>query len=465
MKTKLEKILKPKYLFIVLAVILVVKVLLIIRNDGFLFNYDFLSADSLDWVVNGKFFIDSTETSLRSPGLPIILKVLFSLNALPLIVFINQFAFLAIIYYCYKTVKLYVKSNAVHVIIILTIFVNLNLRLFSNYILADFYAIALITYGIYLLLTKKYILSFLMLGISMLFQNFAFVLIPVFLLFYIYESKILDSVKIKNIAIKVILFLIVFLLPSIPWFLYKFIEFGSPLYSGVEQIGLLKIHFNSIFYFLVNSFSMFGISFFVIVGYFTWKYKKSLEPRVLFLLGGFASVFIFWAILYDWNERRFLLYLIPFLYSLLAIILDQLINKKRWILLTLIITFTIYPTILGREEFFVQNIVPVTPSSYILFNETKGNRLGYTNIAMRPYLKTDNPSIQSIIRGSFRDFVDSSVANNYERSLSVIKTNFDINEKVLCGLEEIDIDTYSTRSVLFLEYNDIFEYSAKSNCD
>jgi hypothetical protein len=246
-------------------------------------------------------------------------------------------------------------------------FLNYNLQIFANYILADYYAIFFIAVSSYLLISERIRLSFFLLGISGLFQNLAFIISPVWFLYLYYIKNVSAGFILGSFNKLAVLFLLL-LGFNLPWYLYKIFNFGNPFYSKVDQFHLLQPNFNSLFFYFINAYTLFGAMFFLVVYSLLTRYKSYLfDRKTLFLTLGFFTTLLFWTVFYEWNDRRFLLYLVPFVYPLFALYLKNTFTSKINFKFIIVILLLLYPTSISLGSFFNSNTIMITNWDKITF--------------------------------------------------------------------------------------------------
>ena len=372
-KIKVNIIQRKKYFeyafWIVIFLVLVFKFVVAVPGEvSFIGSYKYIVSDGYDWYANGELFLQSTETSIRNPGLPLLIK-LFTLVGLPsLIILFNQLVLFAIFLLIYALTFSLTKRKLLSYALVLAAFVNYDIQIFSMYILADYYAIMFILLAFFLLFKKRKELSLVSLGVSVLFQNFAFFLFPLFILYLNLESikGILANFKVKSLyslAAKNMVYLLLFLHLNILWFIYKSIVFGDPLYTGVTQFGLITLNFDSLYFYAVNSVILYGLLPALLIGLIivgVAKGKILKDKNLILLLAGALITFLFWILAYDWNDKRFLLYFLPFIYPLAGAIFVKSFQVKQ-IYFILVLFLVSIPSFWVKSGFFNYNYLPLLP--------------------------------------------------------------------------------------------------------
>lgn len=397
-----------------------------LSNDNFIYTYKFLTPDSYDWIINGKFLFVDQDISYRQPGLPLIIKLLLNFDLLGLLPLINHIILIVLLYFIYRitlSIREDGKSKYLALFLIFMLYCNYYLQYFTNLILADLYAITFITISFFLLFTNRIKLSFLFLGISWLFQNFAPVLVPALVIYIFYTNK--EKINLLTWFKKLAIYAFLFLLPSSWWLIYKTILFGNPLYTKVIQFELLKPSMDSLDYYGFNALAIFGfgiilIYFFLVIKLeYVWYNKKLLALVTSILIS-----FVFWIVLYDWNDRRFLLYFIPYYIPLFYLMLMAL--NWRTIYKTVIAFVLLLNTTLAVPPRNFEDYLPIFPG--ILIERQQNNKLQLTvnksNIRLlKPFLY-ENYRDRNILRND-----KNTLANMYRR---IIIQNYHPDTNTMC---------------------------------
>lgn len=158
--------------WVVIGALLVLKFFLTTNLGGnleFLRTYKFVTSDSYDWIANGVGLFESEDITFRNPGLVLIIKALFSLRVLYLLPLLNQLIFFGILVFIYKIAAKLTENKFVPYIAVVFMFLNYSILSFSDYLLADYYAIFFITVSVYYFLRHKYQWSLFFLGFSIFF--------------------------------------------------------------------------------------------------------------------------------------------------------------------------------------------------------------------------------------------------------------------------------------------------------
>ena len=370
-----------KIFFVFVFVIFMAKGVILIYPDLNLL-YPYMFNDSWDWIANGFYYVGyNVNYSVRAPGLPLIIMLLEKNNILNLLPLLNQLVLFGIYCFLYKILKLYF-SRVVSFAVILILFFNFFLQNFSLYILADLYALFFILLGVFYYLkadknAKFYLLASLFWSISFLFQ-YAFVfIIPAIIIHFLIFRR---NTKKKYL---IYAFLTAILIIS-PWFIYRRIKFGDFLYTKIAQIELFNFHLDGIFYYFIGLIAILGLFAFLIlcIGLIDFalkcknNYWQNKKPRLqFFVLTILISIawFIFWVLFYDWNDRRFLLYLLPFILPFIALSINLFIkyykNSRLLAKISIVLLFIlcIIWTAIPYRHSIVHDELRLTPKQVLKF--------------------------------------------------------------------------------------------------
>lgn len=448
--------------WIVLFLVLIFKYVVAVPDEAnFIGSYKYIVSDGYDWYANGKLFLQSTETSIRNPGLPFLIKLL-TLAGLPsLIILFNQLILFGIYVLIYVLTFSITKRKLLSYALVLTAFVNYDIQIFSMYILADYYAIMFILLAYFLLFKKKEELSLVSLGVSVLFQNFAFFLFPLFIIYLNFESikGTFVNFKIKNlysIAARNLGYLLLFLHLNILWFIYKSIVFGDPLYTGVTQFGLITLNFDSLYFYSVNSVILFGLLPALLIGLIivgVAKGKVLKDKNLAPLLAGALITFLFWILAYDWNDKRFLLYFLPYIYPLAGAIFVKTFKVKQ-IYFILALFLVSIPTFWVKSGFFNYNHLPLLPGTGLNFGLVVKNHKADldTSVSLSrgdTHLLADNFAGELFLNREYNHQDSNTIYSDYRLFLhNELDDDGTVCESMLGGK-----NLYILNSVSFIEYS------------
>lgn len=367
-------------LYVIFLILLFIKFLLVsdlsVRSaQDFLETGRYLSSDSYDCFANGLRLFESREISYRQPGYPIIIMLLDFFKVFFLHNLLNSLALFAIIYSVIEILRYLKIKKSIIVVIALLIFGNGNIQTFAIYALSDIYAIALYSLALLFYVKGSYKSSFLLLGISALFQYFALIAAVPQFLHWLFRS--IQGMKFKNVSASTklirqsIILILLTILPNIPWLIYRAVEFGDPFYSNVSNFSLLSFNFDSLFFYLINSYSMFGLLLPIFVVGITLIFSQLRKNiNYSFLLLSLLTNFVFWILMYGWNDRRFLLYFIPVIYVVSALALDSILQKYKTYLVILLVPILLYPAFYTFDDFFNSGRIPIIHRKELNFAST-----------------------------------------------------------------------------------------------
>lgn len=353
-------------------------------QELFLSNYKFFTPDSFDWLANGIRFFDSNETSVRQPALSLIIHMLYNLKILYLLPLLNQIVLGLFLLYIFRITYHLLQNRFISYFIVLVLMWNYFIQSFSLLILADLYAMTLIVMAFYYLVNNNCKISFLLLGISWTFQNFSPFLIPAWVIYMFLISKPrLEKKYVINILKNLAINGLIFALPNGIYLLYKWFRYGDPLYTSVMQFQLIDPNFNSMLYYFINSFSVFGLIIFILPLFYIFNQKIQVDKKLfLFMIISSIITLVFWIVLYEWNDRRFLIYLFPFVYPLfglmIKIILDIKNNIKLGSIFKLVVIFILffYPSYFSTSHALFGNLIPLSNSERIILSLDNTNSIG-----------------------------------------------------------------------------------------
>lgn len=454
-----------------LSILLFLKFIFVtcLDRNNFLFTYQYFTPDSYRLLASGIRLFDSSNPTFHNFGFSFIINFLHTLNSLFLLVLVNHLIFLGIIFFVFKVSKLLTDNFYWSLLVVIFMFLNYNLQIFANYILTDYYAIFFLTVSLYLLISGKIELSFFLLGISGLFQNFALIISPIwFFYFYHKETRLENFIecfrpnRIINFIyrkISKLIFLFLLLLGfNLPWYLYKLMIFGNPFYSKVDQIHLLQPNLDSVFFYLINSYTMFGPIFFLVVYLLLFQQKIFfLDKKNILLALGFFITFLFWTVFYEWNDRRFLLYLIPFIYPLFALYLKKTFSKNLHLKFLAVILLLIYPTTISLGSFFNSNTIMITNWDKITFR-TFSDEIQQTHISFPIRYEHLRFSISRALNLVYFEsighyfVIPKRVDTLYSKYQIIIDKRYNKKSNEIC-LEDINISAYEFSNILLITKN------------
>lgn len=236
--------------------------------------------------------------------------------------------------------------------------------------LYDFATAALISLSILIWLyyeeNKKVLYLFIIgvtLGTASLIQYSGFFIVPVFLyLLWKYENN-LKTKLLKIISLVLPVFIIL-----APFFVYRWIEFNDPFYSRVEHIELVTLYTEGLFYYIWFTIWYVSIPLIVlsIVGFIS--VRKEIEKVHYKLLLFVLPYFVFFTLLYQWTDPRFVMYWILPLFVLAGIGMFkslQYVFTKTYYFLLPILLFVPFYTLLSPEG---EKSIIIAPQTSILLD-------------------------------------------------------------------------------------------------
>lgn len=418
-------------------------------------TYPFLSSDSYDWIANGLHYAGyNVDFSFRPIGLPLLIALLEKINLLNFLPFFNQTVLFLILVFLYKTVRIFLEKIPSLLATILFFF-NFFLQNMSLYILADIYAVLFIVIGTYFYLKarenqKHYIWASLFWSLSFWFQYaFAYFAVGALLHFLIYRRKI--NFKFLGLSLIFPLLFIAGLL------IYKEVAFGSFFYSGVNHASLFIFHLDSIGSYLINVVAVLGIIPFIIFLISFVKLGKKLflkeNELVNFSLVSMAAWILFWVFLYDWNDRRFVVYLIPFLFAFLAIGLADLLKSFKIggyfkkVAVAFIFLAAVWNTSLPYKSFLALNTLKITEKLSIKFGTSFNESTHNSNIILSSFSLEkghDYPNALNLMNlNRNRSGEKNSEIENIQRISNLVKEK---NLAIVCTRLDNGIKWYSTKN-------------------
>lgn len=282
--------------------------------------YPYITSDSYDWINNGLFWAGaSVAPSLRPPGLPFLIAALWKLEALSILPVFN-FLFLGL-----STAALYVLLRERHngwisAIACWFFFANGYVQDFSRYLMAETYAasflvLAAVTFVRAGRAPRLWIAFGLCLGAGFLFSYAAIPASIGFGVALLVVSR--EDLRRKELWAG----LVAFALIAGSWLVFRLWFYrghpGGPRH-GVE--ALLRPSLANVPFYAFALMALMGL---VPLGLYlagVSRFMRSPSPprwRAA-VLGPLIAVSLFWFFVYDWADKRFLLYVLPFLVCFLA---------------------------------------------------------------------------------------------------------------------------------------------------
>ncbi len=459
-----------------MLVLLVIKYLNITKLGGnmmqFLTTYKFVLTDSFDWLATGVTLFHNESITMRNPGLPLVVKFLNHFGAIYLLPLLNQLVFLGLVVAVYYTVKHLTKNAKYAGLFAILVFTNYAFNLVTNYILADMYATTAIAVALYLLLTKRYAWSFVALGVSMLFQNFAYFLYIMWCAYYIVEHWTAIKALLKRkgaVQLQKLRVLIPLLIPGLmvlPWHLYKLVTFGNPFYTKVDQLAVVDPTLSNLSFYGYHALIMWGplllITIFATVVTLIKQRSFFANKTMMFLLSGFVFSFVFWGVFYDWPDRRFLLYITPWFYALSGVIVYRFVPKTSRLVKYTLAFVAIYVATLPVVFVEDQKTFPLIDDTVLTVDlqaQSERIRVGNTKGFDSPLMNVSPTLYDSFDRAVYYRQEESGKYVTAER---MVKRSFD-GQKV-CVERDASVKPYVTSSVTLILHPDVNLDQLKQTC-
>ncbi len=460
--------------FSILLCLLFLKYILIVQvtnnPDELLRSYKFVYTDSFDWFANGLRLFDNPSISMRNPGLPLTIRLLNEWGVIYLLPLLNQLAFLGLIVSIYCSLKVLTKNVLISMGTALLLFANFNWALFSNYLMADIYAITAFSWAIYFVLSKRYSASFVSLGVSMLFQNFGYFLYPFWVACYLFSKRnaVRKQLKIgplKHYKTTISLFLppLLPVLIILPWHAYKWIYFGSPLYTKIDQMALLRFQTGLLSYYSHVALRTLGLLLVlaVVLGvYVAVKQRHAFKNTgALFIASGLLVSAGFWFLFYDWPDTRFLLYVTPWFYLLAGYLIYVVLRNLHPLLLVCLFGVLFYHASLPTAPKVTSRQLPLVDDYYLSYKDF--GSLSQAKIGRNKDFRLPWMNVSPILYDAHKKsaYYRSDTGGKYATAISYIDTNYDFSRRCFRVLEG---ETYTINATLQIRYNSDINKHAKA---
>jgi len=310
---------RPAWVLLFLAVAGVVPVLRSLRAADLNWCYPFMTGDSYDWINNGLYWAGApVSPSLRPPGLPLVIAALWKLGALPLLPVIN-FLFLGL-----TTAALYALLRERHDGWIAAtacwfFFAASYVQDFSRYIMAETYALPFLVLAALAFVRadrapRAWIAFGLCIGASFL---FAYAAAPAAVGFGVAVlAKSRRDLRRKELWAGVT----VAALTVGGWAIFRWLFYRS--HSGQRHLveTLLRPTFANLGFYLFDAIALMGLVPLALYLAGAFGFARDGPPARLraAVLGPLVVLSFFFGVVYDWVDKRFLLYVFPFLVVFLA---------------------------------------------------------------------------------------------------------------------------------------------------
>lgn len=244
---------------------------------------------------------------------------------------INFAAFIGFGFLIYFLANRYVKNSTAALLATVMYFFSFYIIQQANYLgLYDLLASFLITLALFVFLsnwTKTYaklILTGIILGLAGLVQYSGIFLLPLLCLGLLLKKESWLA-KIKYCFALGLPASIIFS----SFFVWRWFEFGDPFYSQVEHFGFLGFTLSNLSFYLFATIAVFSVPgiLLALVGLVNWPQSQRLGAgKFLMLSLPVAAFFLFF---YKWADWRFIVYLIPAIFILIASGIDLILSKIK----------------------------------------------------------------------------------------------------------------------------------------
>lgn len=330
-------------------------------------------------ILNGRYGIPLNRDIFRPIIFPLLVASGFVLDGEILIrIIVEIFSILGILSTYYLGEKLYNEKVGLLSALFLSfspLYIFFSQKILTEVIFITFSSLALTTFYIGIEKNRKFFyISAVLTGISILTKYFGFLLI-IFYLIYVLLRKRISIIKEKEFYLS----LIILLLTLLPWLILNTFYYRNPIGSIFENADIyLPLSKNEPFYFfLVNSWQIFGLTFiFIPIGIY-YSIKKIDSNNLLILITCILPFIIF-----SFMQHKELRYMVVFLpvfsclsaYGVLNIPKNLKILTCILISLLVIISFYISFKNINQEKininalkegsFFIKNLT--SPNEYIM---------------------------------------------------------------------------------------------------
>jgi 4-amino-4-deoxy-L-arabinose transferase-like glycosyltransferase len=361
-------------------------------------------------ILKGRYEIVPNRDTFRPVLFPVLIALSFLINGENLVrILVAIFSIFSIISTYYMGKKLFdVKTGLLAALVLLNfpLFIFYSNKILAETIFLTFTPLALTTF--YLGIEKDYkflLLSALFTGMSILTKYFGFFLVLIYLVYIILNKKI-QIFKKREFYIA----LAIFFLLLTPWFIINTIYYRNPIGGIFENAEIyLPLEKNQSFYFfLVDSWKIFGLSvIFIPVGIF-YAIKERKNNSLLILIYALIPFIIF--SLLSHKEPRYLVSFFSSFACLISFTIQKIPKRIRtfaygFLLIALILGFFLGCNEIAKEEV---NLDVLKEGSLYIKNITHANE--YVMSESYPYLSyyADRVSIRpQKDKGEFYRLLDS----------------------------------------------------------
>lgn len=370
-----------------------------------LFFYPYTFPDSHDWIANGMAYAGhAVASSLRPPGLPLLIAALETTGLIYLLPALNQLALALLVLACFSFLARHFDPWSA-LIGGLLLFLNYFLQDLSYYIMADLYAALLFLLSLIRFIDaaedpRRYLASSVFFGLSALFSYAALaVLLPAYLLIVLLSRR--EHLRARSLWIAVAVGTLI----SSSWFLYRWAVHGDPFQSEIAHVELLGLHLSGLPHYLLNLVSVPGVPLFALfaLGLVLTLAVPRLFPslreaqRALLVVLGISA--LFWVFLYRWNDRRFLIYwILPLSFFATRMIHFLALRYHRVgaggkALLLSMLALTLFFTQLGYPGPLSGDRLAISPVHFLVFDSSTDDRGGLTvDLSRAGLIRTPPPA-------------------------------------------------------------------------
>jgi len=270
-------------------------------------DYPFMMADSWDWVANGLNLAGhDVRYSVRAPFLPLVVAALDGLGLLSWLPVLIQMVVLVTTVVLYLAVR---RESGPHVAFAaaLAVIANESWRRQSLDVAADVLVGCLIFLALAALQRARaaprwYVASGAVAGLSAITQQVGLLVVAAAAVALLVLRR--EHLRTRWLWLGALLFV----LPFAGWTLWKWVVFGTPGDAGVKQWAMVRLHGDAVFHYAWALAGYLGVPGLVLaVGGALATIWRSRNCE-LAIMGGTASAaaLLFFALLYDFRDARFL---------------------------------------------------------------------------------------------------------------------------------------------------------------
>jgi hypothetical protein len=280
-------------------------------------------------ILKGRYEIVPNKDTFRPVIFPFFIALSFLIDREVLVrILVAIFSIFSIVSTYYMSKKLFdVKTGLLSVLVLISfpLFIFYSNKILAETIFLTFTSLAVTTF--YLGMEKDYkflLLSAFFTSMSILTKYLGFFLVIIYLV-YILLNKKTQIFKKRELYIA----LIIFFLSLTPWFMINTIYYRNPIGGFFENAEIyLPLEKNQSFYFfLVDSWNIFGLSvIFIPVGIF-YAIKERKNNSLLILIYALIPFVIF--SLLNHKESRYLVSFFPSFACLIAFAIQKILKKNR----------------------------------------------------------------------------------------------------------------------------------------